>query len=103
MLRCASIGEPGRDVERFYEVSRSGSEACIEMIRPGVRVSELWDRFAEVCRGMGFSAEIDRSIGLGYSFLGHSTSLSPHEQPYFTDEADGSIEEGRSCQQKERP
>ena len=93
MLRCASIGAPSEDVERFYEVSRRGNEACMEMIRPGVRYAELWDRFVQVSREMGFSSEIDRSRDFGYSFLGHSIGLSPHEQPFITAQAQGCIAE----------
>ena len=93
MLRCASIGEPTEDVERFYEVSRRGNEACMEMIRPGVRYAELWDRLVQVCREMGFSSEIEMSLDFGSSFLGHSIGLSPHEQPFITAEAQGWIEE----------
>ena len=93
MLRCASIGDPSDDVLRFYEVSRKGNEACMDMIKPGVRFSDLWRRFVEVCEDMGFAAEIQNSIDHGYSFLGHSIGLSPHEQPFINATTDGLIKQ----------
>ncbi len=93
MLRCVSIGPPSYDVARFYEVSRRGNEACIEMVRPGVKFTDLWDRFVEVSQEMGFASNMQLSIDHGYSFLGHSIGLSPHEQPFITADAQGCVQE----------
>ena len=55
MLRCASVGTPNEEVVRFYEVSRRGNEACMEMIKPDVKYSDLWNRFVQTCEEMGFA------------------------------------------------
>ncbi len=93
MLRCASVGTPNEEVVRFYEVSRRGNEACMEMIKPDVKYSDLWNRFVQTCEEMGFASEIKQSVDHGYSFLGHGIGLSVHEQPFVTADAEGYLEE----------
>lgn len=93
MIRCASIGTPTEDRLRFYEASRQGNEACMAMIRPGLKCSDLWACFADSCEQMGFGEEIKESLARNYSLLGHGIGLSVHEQPYLHAKSEGRLQE----------
>jgi Xaa-Pro aminopeptidase len=72
--RTLVVGEPTPEQQRTYGAIRAGVQAACERVRPGVRVSELYD----VCLGT------IRASGLpGYErhHCGHSIGLELYEPP----------------------
>lgn len=74
MTRTVHVGEPGREARRAYEAVREAQQAAIEMIAPGVTVSEV-DRAAR---------KLLNNKRLGEYFThstGHGVGLEIHESP----------------------
>jgi Xaa-Pro aminopeptidase len=83
MIRCASIGAPSPETERYYKANRDANMAAIEFMRPGVTCKEVYEFFAEKVREKGFAKQIEQQHEANWKFLGHSWGLSLHEMPYL--------------------
>lgn len=83
MIRCASIGAPSRETERYYCANRDANMAVIEFMRPGVTCKEVYEFFAQKVRELGFAKQIEQQHQVNWKVLGHSWGLSVHEMPYL--------------------
>lgn len=55
LSRQYSFGPPAEQLRRIYEVQVAAFERCVELIRPGVRSTEIAAAAAEVYRARGFT------------------------------------------------
>lgn len=94
MIRCASIGVPSRETERYYRANRDANMAAINFMRPGVTCKQVYDCFANKVRELGFGREIDQQHEANWKFLGHSWGLSIHEMPYLDGVTEDVLEPG---------
>ena len=94
MIRMACIGKPDKKIENYYEASRQGNMLAMEIIKPGVPCSELWNVFARKCKELGFDREIEGQLREGYSLLGHGIGVGIHEPPFLHSQTEGCLEEG---------
>lgn len=72
--RTLVVGEPTAEQRRAYEAIRAGVQAACERIRPGVKVSELFDTCLGTIRAGGLPA-FERH------HCGHSIGLELYEPP----------------------
>ena len=72
--RTAVVGEPTREQARAYAAIRKGVQAACERIRPGVRVSEVFDLCLGTIRASGLPA-------FARHHCGHSIGLELYEPP----------------------
>jgi Xaa-Pro aminopeptidase len=72
--RTAIVGEPTLEQSRTYDAIRKGVQAACECIRPGVRVSEVFDRCLDTIRAAGLPS-FERH------HCGHSIGLELYEPP----------------------
>ncbi len=89
MIRCASIGEPSAETRRYYDANRDANMAAIEFMRPGVTCKQVYERFADKVRELGFGRQLEQQHAVNWKFLGHSWGLAVHEMPYL----DGATED----------
>lgn len=78
IARIGVFGEPTAKVKRVYDALRNGVELAHEIIKPGMRVSDLFDQVLDAVRKSGLShykrSHIGHGIGIdGYDF----PSLAP--------------------------
>ncbi|REB06548.1 aminopeptidase P family protein [Sporosarcina sp. BI001-red] len=87
ITRTVSFGEPSAEQLSIYEAVRFANQAAIDLVKPGVRASEL-DRAAR---------EVITKAGYGEYFthrLGHGLGISVHEFPSIHGTNDFQLEEG---------
>jgi Xaa-Pro dipeptidase len=79
------VGEPTPEVQSHHQLLWDATEAGIEAVRPGVRMSEVWRAMAKV-----LGAERARSTGIGR--MGHSVGLRMCEEPSIGEHDDTVIQ-----------
>lgn len=82
VARTAILGEPTTKQKRIYEAVKVGNDAAMELVRPGVKVSQVFKAAVEGTRNAGIP-EFDRS------HCGHGIGIELYDDPLIdpTDEA----------------
>jgi len=81
IIRCAVIGKPTKDQERYYYASRDANMAALEHVRPGIRSRDLYNFWADTVCKLGFEESLKSQRDADWDFLGHGLGLSMHELP----------------------
>jgi len=87
IARIATFGEPSKEVRRLHRALLSGVERACEMIRPGVRVADVY----------GATVETVRREGIGHyrrNHVGHGIGLDGYDAPNLTAASAEVFEEG---------
>lgn len=87
ITRMAYLGEPDEEFLEVHGLVDRAVQAALELIRPGVRASEI-DRAAR---------EVIERGGYGEAFVhrtGHGLGLTGHEHPYITPTSETVLDEG---------
>lgn len=93
MTRTVLKGEPTEKLEDMYEAVLAAQVAAIEMIKPGVKCSDIHNKVCDVFRERGYDTIREGSnIGFIHS-TGHGVGLEIHELP-FVGNSEVSLEEG---------
>lgn len=79
--RMAAIGNPRADQQRHFELAKSGFEAAIDMVKPGVPFSAPLRAAFDVNDAAGYSDFSKWCLDFGWSAIGHSVGLDIHESP----------------------
>ena len=81
------LGEPSARIASYYRALHKGVGAALDMIRPGVRASDVFARTVEVTRREGI-AHYQRS------HVGHGIGLDGYDLPDLSPTSTDVIEEG---------
>ncbi|MFN2128853.1 MAG: M24 family metallopeptidase [Anaerolineales bacterium] len=85
--RTAVMGEAIEKVKMYHHALRTGLEKALEIVRPGVRASEI---FSEAVNGV-------RDAGIPHyrrHHVGHGIGIEPYEPPILTETSQDILEEG---------
>jgi len=85
--RCRSVGEPTAEQAAYYDVTYRGEMAAMELIRPGVKVADLFRAAVGVPLVAGF-ADFRRH------HVGHGIGLQAHERPFLQPDNQQELAEG---------
>ncbi len=94
MIRCAVIGKPSRDQERYYYASRDANMAAVRHVRPGMKVKELYECWANTVCELGFEDSLRNQQEADWDFLGHGLGLTIHELPLLNSTGEEVLEPG---------
>lgn len=75
-MRMACIGDPTEQQRRFFDIDRAAMRAGIEMIKPGIKMHEIFD----ACYKVLIEGELEEHVG-NLERIGHSVGLDIHEPP----------------------
>lgn len=87
IARIASFGKPDQRVADYYRALHKGTLAAIEMIRPGVKVRDIFDHAVSTVRAEGIPH-------YSRSHVGHGIGLDGYDLPDLAPSSDAVIEEG---------
>lgn len=87
IARVAVLGEPTARIASYYRALHKGVQAALDMIRPGVRASDVFARTVEITRREGI-AHYQRS------HVGHGIGLDGYDLPDLSPTSTDVIEEG---------
>jgi Xaa-Pro aminopeptidase len=85
--RTAVLGEANEKQRTYHHALRTGLEGALEIVRPGIRVSEI---FKEAVKGV-------RDAGITHyrrHHVGHGIGIEPYEPPILTETSEDILEEG---------
>jgi Xaa-Pro aminopeptidase len=94
MIRCAVIGKPTKDQERYYYASRDANMAAIEYVKPGMLARDLYAYWAETVCKLGFEESLRSQQEADWDFLGHGLGLAAHELPLLNSTSEEPIVAG---------
>jgi Xaa-Pro aminopeptidase len=93
MTRTVLKGEPSEKLADMYEAVLAAQKAGIEMVKPGVKCSEIHNAVCDVFKERGYDTIREGSnVGFIHS-TGHGVGLEIHELP-FVGNSDVELEEG---------
>ncbi len=75
-MRMGSIGEPSAEQHRFFEANIASQQAGVDVIRPGIKLHEIFDTCYEVLLEHGMQEHVP-----GLERVGHGVGLDVHEPP----------------------
>jgi Xaa-Pro dipeptidase len=87
IARIAAFGEPAEEVRRYHRALLAGIERACELVRPGMRVAEIFEAAVETVR----------REGIGHyrrTHVGHGIGIEGYEAPSLTATSDEIIEAG---------
>ena len=85
--RTVILGEANKKQRTYHHALRTGIEKAFEIIRPGIRASEI---FKEAVQGV-------RDAGIPHyrrHHVGHGIGIEPYEPPFLTETSNDILEEG---------
>lgn len=85
--RIAVMGEPSEKVRRIYGALRAGVDLAHEIIRPGLRAGELFERVMDAVRRAGLPH-------YGRSHVGHGIGIDGYDVPNLAPGNDRALEPG---------
>ena len=91
--RCTTVGRISDEVRRILDVTAEMYWRCVEMIRPGMRCSDVANAAIQVARQRGYEEYLYRSPNHESRFVGHSTGCSANEPPELSADNDSVIQE----------
>lgn len=93
MTRTVLKGEPSEKLADMYEAVLAAQNAGIEMVKPGVKCSDIHNKVCDVFKEKGYDTIREGStVGFIHS-TGHGVGLEIHELP-FVGNSDVELEEG---------
>ena len=93
MTRTVVKGEPSEKLADMYDAVLKSQEAALEMVKPGIKCSEIHNRVCEVLEERGYDTlRKDSKVGFIHS-TGHGVGIDIHELPPVG-ENDTILEEG---------
>ncbi len=93
MTRTVLKGEPSEKLIDMYDAVLEAQKAAIEMVKPGVKCSEIHNRVCDIFKEKGYDTIRDGSnVGFIHS-TGHGVGLEIHELPFVGD-SEVELEEG---------
>ncbi len=78
LMRQACIGPPSDILRELFDTAVAGYQRGIELLKPGVRISDLTRQAIDVMK------RVNPRISYPLSFVGHSLGLTIHEPPWFS-------------------
>ncbi len=75
-MRMASIGEPSAEQRRFMDAELASQQAGVDVIRPGIKLHEIFDACYERLIEHGMKEHVP-----GLERVGHGLGLDVHEPP----------------------
>ncbi|MBO6720035.1 MAG: aminopeptidase P family protein [Rhizobiaceae bacterium] len=87
IARIATFGEPTKEVRRYHRALLAGVERACELIRPGVRVADVFEAAIETVR----------REGIGHyrrNHVGHGIGIDGYDAPSLTATSDEVLEAG---------
>ncbi len=95
MTRTVFYGEPGKDMERIYNIVLSAQESALGGIKPGMTCHEADSLAREYIRAKGFDKEFGHGSGHGVGVKIHDEpSLSPGNTAVLTEGMVVTVEPG---------
>lgn len=91
--RCTAVGRISDEVRRVLDVTAEMYWRCVEVIRPGVRFSDVSNAATEVARRRGMGKYLYHSPNVGEGYMGHSTGCRANEPPIIHAGNDSVIQE----------
>ncbi len=85
VCRTAVVGSPTTEQEVIWNNLIECKFRVMELIKPGARCKQIYQRFLEIFGELGFEP---------ISFVGHGIGLFLHEEPYLGRYGDETLEEG---------
>lgn len=83
MTRTVLKGTPSEKMEGMYEAVLAAQNIAIEMVRPGVKCSDIHNKVCDVFKEKGYDTPSDNSsVGFIHS-TGHGVGLEIHEFPFI--------------------
>ncbi|HSC70291.1 MAG TPA: Xaa-Pro peptidase family protein [Candidatus Methylomirabilis sp.] len=87
ICRMAVVGEPTRQMREVYAAVFEAEMAAINLVKPGVKISELFEAAVQVPPTRGI-ADYRRH------HVGHGLGISSHERPFLTPRNHDVLQEG---------
>lgn len=87
MTRTVVFGNPDEKQKEIYDTVLKAQKAALEIIRPGIKCSEVDAAARKVIHDAGYG----RNFGHG---LGHSVGIEIHEMPSFSPKCEDIVEKG---------
>ena len=94
MIRCAVVGKPSPEQERYYYASRDANMTALRSVRPGIKGKDLYDTWRTAACGLGFESSIRNQNEADWDFLGHGLGLTVHELPLLNSKCEEPIVPG---------
>ncbi len=85
--RTAVLGEANEKQRTYHHALRIGQERAMGIVRPGVRVSEIFKEAVEGVRDAGIPHYRRHHVG-------HGIGIEPYEPPFLTETSEDILEEG---------
>ncbi|UCF96084.1 MAG: aminopeptidase P family protein [Spirochaetaceae bacterium] len=87
ICRMAVVGEPSREMNEIYSAVFTAEMEAVNMIRPGIRVADLFDEVAQIPPSLGVEDFKRNNIG-------HGIGIISHEHPILSPDSDAVLEKG---------
>lgn len=91
ICRTLVLGKPSPEQEQSFRIFRDAQQAAVDVLRPGVNVSEVARVQNDVFRAAGFG---DYTTPKFTRVRGHNLGLYPDENPYVLEDVDAVVNEG---------
>jgi len=88
IMRQGCVGKPSPVLRELFDIAVVGFQRGIEMLKPGVKISELHKESIEAMK------KRNPDIEYPLSFVGHSIGLAIHEPPWFSADEESLLEPG---------
>ncbi|OQY06137.1 MAG: hypothetical protein B6I22_06090 [Desulfobacteraceae bacterium 4572_123] len=85
--RTVVLGKAGEKQQAYHHAIKSGLEKALDIIRPGVRVSEIFKTAVQGVRDAGLPHYRRHHVG-------HGIGIEPYEPPFLTETSQEILEEG---------
>jgi len=85
VCRTAVVGKPSEKQKRIWNKLVKTEKKILEIIRPGVKASEVYATYLRTWKEFGFNP---------VRFIGHGLGLSTHERPLLSDSDHLALEKG---------
>ena len=86
MSRGAALGEPDPRIAKYYRAVEKGVLAAYDILKPGLKVSELFTHVVETVRREGIP-------NFKRSHVGHGIGVDGYDPPNISESSDGVFEE----------
>lgn len=94
MIRCAVLGKPSEEQEKYYYACRDANMAALRYVKPGVRAKDIYEFWANTAAELGFADSIKGQQDADWDFLGHGLGLTTHELPLLNSTCEEEIVPG---------
>ena len=94
MIRCAVLGPPSREQERWYYAARDANMAAIQYVKPGIKAKDLYSYWVEQVHALGFGQAIKTLEDHDFDMIGHGIGVTIHELPMLNSTCEEVLEPG---------